>query len=748
MNMAHGNSGSDAEIDFGRLVRALYNARVWIFLVVATVAVLTFVGVSLMSPKYRAESRILIESNETVFTGKDRGQEEDRALLDQQGIISQVQILESTDLARKVITSKNLIALPEFNPIAGSWTSEFLINVGLKTPLSTDAQKVQAATEPYFDRLQVFRVENSRVLVVQFWSEDPDLAAEITNEIVEQYFARQEEEKRSTTNDTISLLEPQIAALRKQASIANSRAAEFRSTSDLLLGANNQTLSQQQLAELSSQLSAARARKSDAEAKAGLIRELLNSGSALETAGDVLSSQFIQRLRERQVALKARIAELSTTLLPNHPQIKGLRSQLLDLEQQISSEARKIVRGFESEARLTEARMESLTDSLNTLKIRASESSRQEVRLAELEQDAAVKNARLQTLMAQFREVETRQTVSRRAVDASKISSASAPLNPFSPNKAAITAGVSIATLLLCLGFVLMREFLTGNAFNRHDEYALGPDLPAEAVMDPLDGDDGLEYYEDEFENEGLVAHEEPRAFARNGPPLQRYRGNNVTSLNESGGRGAPGAKLNKAVVHLIRPFEESFEWLERQDLACTIVATRQDEDLAIDTALELARETTDKGQSCILIALRGDVDAIETADPSRGVRGFAELVEGEASFAEVIYQDVASRAHIIPAGRWDAAIDDIDVEQFGVLLDALTQTYDRVLVSIGPLGADLGTVDLLKAADSVLLGVEWGQDEKWGLAAFETLTAHGFGQVFVTMAPVFDTATPVGDAA
>ena len=741
MNAAYGNSGSDAEIDFGRLIRALYQARIRIGLIVLMTALVTYIGVNLVSPKYRAETKILIESNETIFTGKDRGQEQDRALLDQQGVISQAQLLESVDLARTVIRKYNLITLEEFNPIARSFLSALLVEIGLSPSLSPAEQKIkdeEAVLERYFKRLQVYRIEDSRVIVVRFWSEDPELAAQIANGIVKEYFARQAASKRSTTDNAITQLEPQIETLENQARAAQRRAAEFRSGADLLLGANNQTLSQQQLAELSSQLSAARARKSDAEAKASLIRELLKSGSALETASDVLGSQLIQRLRERQVALKARIAELSTSLLSNHPQIKGLRSQLRDLENQISGEAKKIVRGFESEAQLTSARMASLEDSLNELKAQASRASEQEVRLAELERDAAVKTARLETLMGQFREVETRQNAGTLPVDASQISSASTPTKAFSPNKTAITVGATLASLLLCVGFVIMREFLSGGAFINARDDAYAPNGPAEARMDHMSEQDAY----DDGDAYG------PRAFPRSAPPLQRYRGDNITRLSRSDPGNMRDPHIDKAMQHLVRPFGESYQWLELNDSACAIVASRQDEDLAVDTALELARETTDSGQSCILIALRGDIDALDGVESSRSVKGFAELVEGEASFADVIYQDIASRTHIIPAGEWDADMDEVDPEQFGFLIEALTQTYDRVLVSIGPLGADMGTVDLLKSADSILLGVERGEDESWGLAAFETLTAHGFAQVFVTMAPVFEALAPVGDAA
>ena len=48
--------------------------------------------------------------------------------------------------------------------------------------------------------------------------------------------------------------------------------------------------------------------------------------------------------------LKADIADLSTTLLDNHPRIRALRSQLADLDGQIRGEAQKVLKGLETQA--------------------------------------------------------------------------------------------------------------------------------------------------------------------------------------------------------------------------------------------------------------------------------------------------------------------------------------------------------------------------------------------------------------
>ncbi|WP_204279003.1 hypothetical protein, partial [Klebsiella aerogenes] len=75
------------------------------------------------------------------------------------------------------------------------------------------------------------------------------------------------------------------------------------------------------MGEINTQLSNARAQKSDAEAKARLIRSMLQSGRPIE-ASEVLNSELFRRLSEQRATLRAQLAEQSSTLMDGHPRIK------------------------------------------------------------------------------------------------------------------------------------------------------------------------------------------------------------------------------------------------------------------------------------------------------------------------------------------------------------------------------------------------------------------------------------------
>src|SRR6185436_6353938 len=77
-----------------------------------------FVAVNLLTPKYRSEARVLIETRENVFLRPEAEKtgERERAV-DQEAVTSQVQLALSRDLARTVIDRLKLGERAEFDPV-------------------------------------------------------------------------------------------------------------------------------------------------------------------------------------------------------------------------------------------------------------------------------------------------------------------------------------------------------------------------------------------------------------------------------------------------------------------------------------------------------------------------------------------------------------------------------------------------------------------------------------------------------
>src|SRR5688572_23152667 len=85
------------ELDLGAVGRALMRKKWWVLGPALAVAALTFVGVNLITPKYKSEARIIIEGRENVFLRPEAEKTERDRTVDPEAVTSQVQLALSRD---------------------------------------------------------------------------------------------------------------------------------------------------------------------------------------------------------------------------------------------------------------------------------------------------------------------------------------------------------------------------------------------------------------------------------------------------------------------------------------------------------------------------------------------------------------------------------------------------------------------------------------------------------------------------
>ncbi len=476
----------DAELDLPALGAALWLKKWKILRPTILVALTTLLAVQVVTPRYRSESRVFIEGRDNIYLRPDADKDNsNRTAVDEEAVTSQAQIILSRDLAREVIDKLKLGERPEFDPTL-TGVSPIKAVLGLfglvKDPLSmTPEERVLNA---YYDRLTVTPVEKSRVIDIDFLSQDPELAAQVANAIADGYLLRQREAKEEQAKSAGEWLAGEIETMRQKVADAETKVEDFRAKANLLVGANNTTLSAQQLSEVNAQLAAARAQKADAEAKAKTIRDMLRSGGPIESS-DVLNSELIRRLTEQRVTLRAELAEQSSTLLDNHPRIKELKAQIDDLDNQLRTEAETVARSFENDAKLAGARVDSQVATLDELKDQAASGNEQDVQLRALARDAKSQRDLLESYLAKYREATSRDTINSTPADARVISRATVSNIPAYPKKLPTVLIATVATLVLSSGLIVTKEILAapvGPVPARANEPAVASDALAPRI--------------------------------------------------------------------------------------------------------------------------------------------------------------------------------------------------------------------------------------------------------------------------
>ncbi|ALV29373.1 exopolysaccharide transport family protein [Pannonibacter phragmitetus] len=717
----------DMALDLGGLLRAIARSLRWLLPLTLIVAALVFAGLQFVPEKFKGEARVLIETADALFPGAARGAEDERALLDSQGVASQVQLLTSVDLARRVAQRMNLASVPEFKAETQAGTlQQLLISIGL-SPSPSRISAEERLLRHFARNLDVYRVEGSRVIAVEYSAKSAVLAAEIANAVVDEYLQMQSAAKRESRAAAASALEPQIRRMTQEVQTARKAVEDFRAKADLLTGAGDRTLNELQLSEISSQQSSAQAAEAEAAAKAAQLRRLLDTGGSLEGASEVLNSGLIQRLRERQVEIQSRVAELSTTLLPGHPQIRALTSQLADYDAQIRSEARKILTGLENDAAVAKQQAAALKSRVEELKAAAARSSADQVRLRELEREADARAVQLDALMASYRNADTGRNAETLPADARVISRAGVPIEPYSPKIGLFTFISALATFLLGCAIVILREFLSGEALkpvNEAEAYTApvilrGPEAEPEDLQ-PEDLRQG-EWPETELaaetqervtaeeQNEDLSAETASDERLMRSPPDDEGQGSEAGAAEAERTRQAEAAGSLRAAASAASlaatPVMGGADAASEDDAADAAprrvaVVALTDAELSHDFAFRLVRDLAGHAEERALL-----VEVFPESEDPGAAPGFADLVFGKASFSSVIYRDAGSRAHIIEAGR-PALSDDVVDERFPLVLDAIDATYDRIVVDLGKFTETAAAAHMLGFADEVVVTV------------------------------------------
>lgn len=646
---AAGESRSDL-LDLPALWAAIKARKLWIIGPTLAALGLSFVAVNMVTPRYTGEARLLLENRDSFYTRPGQAVSETSGQqFDAEGVQSQVQVIMSRDLAREAIKRIGLVGNSEFDSGAGALGA--LKKVGVLLGIGAhpaDRSPEERVLEKYYDRLLVYPVGRSRIVSIEFTSQDPALAAKAANEIAAVYLEMQEAAKQDTARSASSWLSTTIEPLRKKLAESEARVEEFRSRHGLLVGANNTTITAQQLADLSTQLSNARSQQAEAQAKASIIRDAIKAGRTFEIP-DVANNDLVRRLIEQRVNLRAQLALESRNLLSEHPRIKELNAQLADLESQIRAAAERAVRTLENEAKIAGQRVESVTAALDGQKKTASGANDDEVQLRALEREARTQREQLEQYMLRYREALARDAQNAAPADARIISRAIEPTTPSFPKKLPTILVATLATFLVALATVVSRELLNGGSPAPADDR---PQRKARGRVEPA---------------VGQPESEEDDAEAAAPPPRRRER---IAGLLTHGGRiGQLHIDLSDAEAGL-------------SDLtACVNKASEGHAPLVLvldgaepdDASPRALAQLLSERSRCILIDL---------ASESRDRPGFSELLAGEAMFSDIITREEDSRLHEIAPGRAGreavlAAPDIVDVA-----LDALCETYDWVLVA------------------------------------------------------------------
>jgi succinoglycan biosynthesis transport protein ExoP len=647
-----------AEIDFQKLGSVLWQGRYTILWIMAASLLIAMLFVLIVPHRYTAVTQILIDPTDFRAVGNDltpANPSNDAALMQ---VESQVRVLTSASVLRRVIKTESLDVNPEFTG-QRSWFDD------------ASGDNTLTALNALRRSISVKRTERTYVVDVSVNSKDPAKAAHIANAIAQAYLAEQTDVRSDAARQVSQSLTARLNELKDRVRDAENRVETFKARNNIL-DSSGQPINEQQLTELNNQLGIARARTAGAKARLDQVQQVQLSKDESGSFPEAVQSQTITALRSQYAEVMRREAEQMTSLGERHPGVIEIEAEATRLRRMIEDEVHRIALSARSEYESARANEETLTANLEKLKGNAITTNEARVTLRELDRDVQASRAVYEAFLVRARETGEQERLDTKNIRV--ISRADLPLQrSFPPSNLLLALGALIFGVAAGSGLVMIRELYdvgiprVAGAFgsrlvNATREFwptaALSSSIPVLAVLPNVDVSFGLDAAEDpksRFAMELRKVHEAVRASHKT--------------------QGNPSILI----------------------VAC------DDEDDTVAVALTLAAVAA-ATQRVLLVDADLDRRTLAAIDADRGEAGLVDVAIGRRELADVIVRDQETNINLVsfvsPSSRRGRRISGADVKR------AFEQTkrFDMVIVAAVDLTRNPGTSFFAGLVDHIVL--------------------------------------------
>ena len=407
---------------------------------------LVFFGSLMIPPQYTAKAQIVLET-QTIYAGDGRpaiGQPDEEAAvqthmtaLTSRAHLERVLTSLSQDQDFRAAASQPLtearwigdVLWFEFGARLRDWGARLVASGEPQGQSPTESEVLRL--DRFERRLNVYQERVSHVIAVAFKSTSPGQAAMTANRLAQLYVATEEERKRAQASHALIWLDGRIPEVKEELQKAETAVQNYRIAHGLA-DPNRTDLSDQKLADLTRQLTAAESDFAKRQAKLASVRDLQRRGSGNDALVENLDSPARAELLRREVALQQSRAEIAGTLDEKHPKSQQLAAELQEVRRKLSYEVGREIEGLTNEVRIAGEQVLSIRQRLAGLQAASGQTREAEPRLRELGREAAATGQVYEGLLQRREQLRTQQEAT--LPDLRILSLASPPNRPSSPS--------------------------------------------------------------------------------------------------------------------------------------------------------------------------------------------------------------------------------------------------------------------------------------------------------------------------
>ena len=661
------------------------------------------------TPLYTASAQLLLEPNKAKPVSQDAAPVD--MPLDMAAIESQIAVIKSSSLLRRVVNKEKLVSDSEFGtgPVgsgAGMLSAIKGFFVRAPEPAATQqilpsqsdagldamAPELIGTVENLKGAVGVARAGQALVLNVSFTSADPNKAARLANAVADAYVVDKLDARFDAAKRASVWLSDRLVELRQQLRESEEAVNAFRAANNLVQAGAGATLNQEQLAQMNGRLIAARAETAEKRVRLELLQRVQANGGNISALPDVMNSGTIADLRKQENDVSRQEADLLARYSDRHPSVVNLRAQLSDIRRAMAAEIGRLTNNIKNEYELAKSREDAIEKTLREVTGQTGIDNSKAITLRELERTAAVNKSLFEDFLQRARVTQEQSTFEAR--DARVISPAQPPVAPSSPKTMQIMMVSALLGLMAGVGGAYLLEMLNaGFTTPRQVEDML--DMPLLASISKMESRD--------LTAEGAVLSIPQYPFVK---PLSRF---------------------SEAIRSLRSAIQMSD--VDNPPKVIQVTSTIPGEGKST-LCMTIASSAAQSGQRVLIIDCdlrHPSTSRYFKADKALGV---VDYLAGGVELQKIVSFDETLRLWLMPAGaKTQNPPDLLGSEKLKSLIETLREKFDLIVIDTPPMGPVVDPLIVSNLVDKVVFVVRWASTAR-EMIAHSIQRLHGHKKV------------------
>ncbi len=382
--------------------------------------------VNSLQPIYRSTVRLIIEFDKLNVIAIEEVSEVGSVVGDH----TQLKIISSRLLVKKVVDKLNLVSHPAFAPkpksendwhwgylLPTTWYKWFIgANSVPKKPSPKKPpmleKRHQAIVNAIIGSLSVRTIPKTQLVEISFESPDAQLAAIIPNTLANIYIENDLQEKFAITKKVTGWLNKRLRKLRNSLRQSEKKLQNYMQRHNIVNVAGIKSVAVNQIGEIASNLIKARLRLIEAETVYKQVQLLRRkSNQDIESIPAILNHPLIQGLKAIELAAVQKLSEQSGRYGQKHPNIIAARAELKTAKKNTATQIKLVIGGIINEYQMAAANVKILKQVLKEKQAEIKKLNRKESGLVTLQREFEVNRRLYELFLTRYKETEASQDI-------------------------------------------------------------------------------------------------------------------------------------------------------------------------------------------------------------------------------------------------------------------------------------------------------------------------------------------------